>query len=398
MNATKQRFKIVPYLNPRTDSTSWRVTGIKRDGTRIRENFPDEHSAKCRHIELEGEYLARQTDTTLRATRLTDVQIHLAELAFSKLSDDADLPRAVDNWLKHGKQHHVAESPRLDEAVVKFKEWLDGKGDGTGNGHCTLREHSRKGLGRRVEVFGNSLGNLRVNEITPDTIEDFLNKLRAREKNPVSSVTCDNYRRDVSRFFSWCIERPRRWTVTNPCKEIRVAKDEKKPPAILTVEQCAALLEAARKKRLAGYVAVCLFGGLRPFETSRLTWASVNLKDREIRLEGNQTKTGRARVVSICDTLHAWLKTCKGQSFFPSGWHKQIGEDCGKDHRLARGRYAPHRNLSLLPQDRQLRPDRGTIRQLGSDHQKPLSGPREHRRHESVLRHQTDREERKEVT
>src|SRR5260221_311069 len=83
----------------RTGTSSWRVKGTKRDGTRIRENYADPKDAQCRHIELEGEFLTRETETTLRATRLTDTQVHLAELAFSKLSDDADMPRAVDYWL-----------------------------------------------------------------------------------------------------------------------------------------------------------------------------------------------------------------------------------------------------------------------------------------------------------
>src|SRR5260221_405054 len=140
MRKLRNRFRVLPYTNSRTGSQSWHVTGTKRDGTRIRENFAKVEDAQCRQIELEGEFLARQTDTTLRATRLTDTQIHLAELAFSKLSDDVDLPRAVDNWLEHGKQHNVAESPRLDEAVGRFKAWLDGEPSGGGNGHCALRE------------------------------------------------------------------------------------------------------------------------------------------------------------------------------------------------------------------------------------------------------------------
>jgi len=53
-----------------------------------------------------------------------------------------------------------------------------------------------------------------------------------------------------------------------------------------------------------------------------LTWNAVNLNDREIRLEGNQTKTGRARVVSICDTLLVWLKAHEGEDFFPPNWRR----------------------------------------------------------------------------
>jgi site-specific recombinase XerC len=311
----KPRFKVVLYEN-RTGSKSWRVAGIKRDGSRVRENYADPKEAHLRQVELEGEFHARETETILRATRLTDTQVHLAELAFARLSDDADLPRAVDNWLKHGKQHAVAESPRIDEAVEKFKSWLDGESEENGHGHCTLREHSRHGLRIRVGIFANSIGNLRVNDLTPDIVENFLGNLK------VSPVTRDNYRRAVSRFFSWCIERPRRWTVVNPCREIRIDKGERPPPAVLSLKDCKALLMAAEKENLAPYVTVCLFGGLRPFEASRLTWEAVNLKDREIRLETTQTKTGQARIVTICDTLLAWLKAHQGKEFFPSNWRK----------------------------------------------------------------------------
>jgi integrase len=323
MSTLKQRFRIEKFVNQNDTGTfSWRVSGYKRDGTRIRENYADMALAQNRHLELETEF--HQNDVTMRATCLTREQIRDAERAFAKLPEGADIIDVVGWWLKQGKKQAVSESPKADEALIKFKGWLDGEGDGSGNGHCTLRELSRGALGRRVEAFINSIGNLRVDEITPEIVENFLDKLRSRKMNPVSAITCDNYRRDISRFFTWSIERPRRWTNVNPCKEVRIAKDEKQPPKILTVDQCKELLKAAEPKKLAAYVAVCLFGGLRPFETSRLTWDSVNLADREIRLEGIQTKTGRARVVTICDTLFAWLERYKDQPFFPSGWHKQF--------------------------------------------------------------------------
>ena len=71
-------------------------------------------------------------------------------------------------------------------------------------------------------------------------------------------------------------------------------------------------------------MAVSLFGGLRPFEVSRLTWQAVNLADKEIRLEGNQTKTGKPRVVTICDTLAAWLTAHKDKPFYPSNWRRDF--------------------------------------------------------------------------
>ena len=66
-----ERFKIVPFANQRTGSESWRVTGIKREGTRIRENYADAKAAHCRKVELETEYWTRAPqDTSLRATKL----------------------------------------------------------------------------------------------------------------------------------------------------------------------------------------------------------------------------------------------------------------------------------------------------------------------------------------
>ena len=122
----KLRFKIVPYTNPRTESKSWRVAGIKRDGTRIRENFTDEQQATVRRTALEAEYWSRTDgEAAIRATKLTDTQLRIAETAFFRLDADEELLRAVEYWLNHGRQQSVAESPRLDEAVDSFLAWVD---------------------------------------------------------------------------------------------------------------------------------------------------------------------------------------------------------------------------------------------------------------------------------
>ena len=309
----REPFKLQTFTN-RGGSESWRVTGMKRDGTRVRENYQDLKFAECRKVELTTEWLARHTDTAIRATKLTDTQLRVAEAAYLRLDADHELMLAVEHWLKHGRQNAVADSPRLDEAVESFKQWLDAT--------PTLRERTKSNLRLRVNVFANSIGNLRVADITPDTIEDFL------EKRSVSPASRDNDRRAVSRFFRWAIERPRRWTTTNPCRDVRVEKSgDSIAPAVLSVAECEKLLRAAeshRQGRLAPYVALCLFGGLRPFEAARLTWEQVNLKDREIRLESSQTKTKRARVIAIDDTLTKWLEAYQGTPLYPSNWRRDF--------------------------------------------------------------------------
>jgi integrase len=201
-----------------------------------------------------------------------------------------------------------------DEAFAAFGKWLDGAADANGNGICKLRELSRGSLRNRVEQFVNSLGWVRVSEVSPEIVENFLGKLN------VSARTRENYKLNISRFFSWCIERPRRWTASNPCALISIDHDEKGAPEILTVAECERLLRAAEAHGMAPYFAVALFGGLRPFEIRRLAWDNVNFDDREIRVDGKTSKTGRSRVVTMDETLHAWLSACKGEPFMPKGF------------------------------------------------------------------------------
>src|SRR5512137_2561148 len=126
MKAPKQRFKILKFINPRTDTTSWRVSGIKRNGERVRENYAEPQEAQLRYRELEGEFHATNGTAALRATRLTDEQVAIAEAGFKRLERDQDLLTAIDHWLRTGKPTAIRESPRMDDAFDRFKSWLEG--------------------------------------------------------------------------------------------------------------------------------------------------------------------------------------------------------------------------------------------------------------------------------
>jgi integrase len=300
MRAPKARFKILPFTNPRTGTPSWRVTGTRRNGERIRENFVDAQEAQFRHTELEGEFHAANGTAALRATRLTDEQVAIAEAAFKRLDKDADLITAVDHWLRTGKPSSVKESPRLDEAMTAYTAWLETTTD--------LRPLTKNHLRSRVSHFVRNTGNVRVTDVLPEHIEHYL------AQQNVSANTKDGYCRAVSSFFSWCMKGKRHWAVNNPCYAVEIeglVADEDREPEVLPLKDCTKLMREAEryeKGRLAPYLALCLFGGLRPHEAARVTWDQVNLTDGEIRLKGAQTKTGKGRIVTICPTLKAWLK------------------------------------------------------------------------------------------
>ena len=299
MKTPKARFKIIPFTNPRTNTPSWRVTGTRRNGKRIRENFARAEEAQFRCTELEGEFHAANGVAALRATRLTDEQVGIAEAAFKRLEQDGDLITAVDHWLRTGKPKSIKESPRLDEALKTYVDWLATTTD--------LRILTKYHLRNRATHFVNNVGNLRVTDVLPEHIEKYL------AQQEVSANTKDGYCRAISSFFTWCMKGKRHWCVNNPCYAVEIdglTKDDDREPVVLPVSECEALLRAAENfetGHLVPYVALCLFGGLRPTEAARLTWDQVNLTDGEIRLKGTQTKTGKGRIVVICKTLKAWL-------------------------------------------------------------------------------------------
>lgn len=314
-----QRFKVTAFTN-RTGSTSWRVSGTKRDGERVRENFIDQPAAQARQIELETEFLRGHAETTIRATKLSAEQVQLAEVAFIKLADDWErLLDAVEYWKRTGSTIPT-ESPRLDDAVDQYLAWLEAS---------PFRDATKRHWKIRMNLFRNSVQNMRVSEVTRKHIDEFL----AGRK--VSAIGKDTDRRAVSRFFSWAMHADRQWANFNPCARTEDEKNlgQRKQPQILTVDQCKALMTAARKHRkgrLVPYLALCLFGGLRPAEPGRIAWANINLQDRQINLPAEAVKTGRksgsGRVVEICDTLHVWLKRYKGAELFPANFWKDLWE------------------------------------------------------------------------
>jgi len=305
MRTPKARFKILPFTNPRTGTQSWRVTGTRRNGERIRENFPEAQEAQYRHTELEGEFHAANGVAALRATRLTDEQVGIAEAAFKRLERDEDLITAVDHWLRTGKPASLKESPRLEEASKAYLEWLDLTTE--------LRPKTKENQRGRVRHFIKRMPNLRVIDVLPEHVEQYLATLK------ICPDSKDGYRRKLSSFFSWCMKGKRHWTVNNPCYAVEVEggrRDEEQEPVVLAVAACEALLRAAETfedGRLVPYLALCLFGGLRPAEAERVSWDQVNLTDREIRLKGSQTKTGKGRIVAVGPTLKAWLRRYRGR-------------------------------------------------------------------------------------
>ena len=92
-------------------------------------------------------------------------------------------------------------------------------------------------------------------------------------------------------------------------------KPPERPPDrvdIFTPAEAEAVLRAAqeREPRLVAFLAIGMFGGLRPQnELARLDWSDINLETGKITVTRSTSKTDRVRHVEIQPNLRAWLES-----------------------------------------------------------------------------------------
>ncbi len=105
-------------------------------------------------------------------------------------------------------------------------------------------------------------------------------------------------------------------------------KDEKgKPPTLLTVAQCAAMLRACKNRDEVRAVALLLFAGIRPDasdgEISKLEWTAV--REGKVFVPSAVSKTGDPRIIPIKPRLARLLKGHpKEGKVCPPNWQRRI--------------------------------------------------------------------------
>ena len=81
------------------------------------------------------------------------------------------------------------------------------------------------------------------------------------------------------------------------------------------------------------YMALCLFAGIRPVgEMSRLDWKDIDFKRGEVFISEEASKTGDERIVTMTDTLVAWLiphRKAEGSIYFTRTRFERIHKGAG---------------------------------------------------------------------
>lgn len=290
-----------------TEYQTWMLDGYV-NGNRIRIRCKDEAEASMRKSEKETEAINAERSSRFIQTRLTSVQLNEAEACFDRLAPKYTLTEAVDFFFKHFHQPDFQIS--VSDASTKFRTALEGQ----------VRDRTLVQLKSTLGMFERFTDNRNVHEVTGDTVEDFLNSLRARDGvNKASRKTWNNYRGDLHLFFEWCAKKQQRYVTSNPAADSKRHRIENGHIDVLPLKKSRDLMKHAAEfkgGKLAHYFALALFAGIRPggeLEKVAEHPELIDLDNKVIRITAEISKVGKPRQIKIRPNLRKWLERFTGE-------------------------------------------------------------------------------------
>lgn len=162
-------------------------------------------------------------------------------------------------------------------------------------------------LGIYLRHFNERFGHVQVGKVKPVDLENYQ---AWRKKEGYSDASVDNHIGAARSMINKAFEND--LVGGEPVKSFRAVKKLLKFNAnardkILTLDEFYRLLDKL-PAHARPVVATAFWTGMRKREIMTLTWDKVDLKERLIRLDPEDTKDRDARKVPICDTLHEILK------------------------------------------------------------------------------------------
>lgn len=320
---TKKRAPKVPSLTPIAGNGAWRVTvppSKSSTGKKQRLKFKTKKAA-----ELEIERI--KSDATRWGTEGTKVSASLAEDA----ARAAEILDGHDTTLSALAQAYV----EAEAAKKKSKSFAEVWTIFEDSRELKSADHKRtlSSLGKKLATH---IGNKLVCEIKHDQLR------KALKEEYKSGHGFNLALRSVSPAFNMAIREG--WMIANPCKRIeKVDTGRSGEVSVLTLNQCRKLLSACKDYRkdetinenyrvdargALPAVALMLFAGVRPTETTRLDWEQVDLEENTIFISNKKAKTDRSRFFTIPDTLKEWLELTPKEdrvgSICPANWKRKI--------------------------------------------------------------------------
>lgn len=184
----------------------------------------------------------------------------------------------------------------IDEAISEYLKKCEAR----------VTEGTLRNYKRFLRLFGDKFANRKVASIKQKEMMDYL---MAYEKQPTNWL---NAQRAISKFFVECEKYG--YCSTNPCHLLEAPRNVKAPNRkYLSPEDAERVLRCAeemKRKDLILFLALGLFGGLRPSEAFRMDAQHLNVSTGYIHITADITKTHsfKERTFQIEPTLMAWLR------------------------------------------------------------------------------------------
>lgn len=166
--------------------------------------------------------------------------------------------------------------------------------------------------------FADSCGAERpVNTIMPDDARAWVSGLLAGGYSP---KTVRHHLRALSMLFKRAIAEG--WASRNPCLAVVTPKVVPGEVSVLSLADARALFAANRGRRVALYMALEAFGGLRFSSAIRIAPEDIRVEDRLIVLPAAKHKTRRRHVLEdLPENLWEWIR--QAEQIDEPGWRKR---------------------------------------------------------------------------
>lgn len=304
---TAPEFNIRTFTNP-SGKESHRVYGMRK-GKQYRKNFKDHRLALAHKQALELE-AANMAAAPLVTTRLTPDQAREAEYCFERVASKGyTLRAAVEFAFAH--YHPSKKQATVQEAYELFIQ---------SKASANLRPLTVSSLANRLADMVEKFGAVQVSEVQSDELRPLI------FRPDTSTVNHSNYYRAHTCFFNWC---KGKYSTQSPMDFIQRPEIDRDEPQALSLAECRALVTHAqtfKQGALVPYVVLALFGGIRPTEIERLTWADVDVDDFSVNISAKVAKMRGRRIVDMSANAVEFLRPhmLKKTPFRGPGWRKQF--------------------------------------------------------------------------
>lgn len=315
------RFRVSEFKNS-SGNLSFRVSGSKANGERIRQNFSTRPEAEQRRTDLEADAAGVPATVQLKRTRLTDAQLADAEAAIEAASDrnvaavvghyqsieDRLSARGIDidSAVSFAESHYRSEVTSISILNAQ-REFLQGKSDKT--------PRTRSFYQSTLRLLLSPDPNKPLHAFTVADLENILNRYK-------NVNTKRAYRTAFGVFFNWALRH--HYCLEDPCSRLDKLPKDMSQIAVLSIDEVKRLLYAAmlfQDGSAAATIAIGLFVGLRPSEIEELK--PEDISSRGIRVSGGKLRRKLKRTTPVPDVLAAWLKVHPFNGR-PGGWDYKL--------------------------------------------------------------------------